>query len=229
MTIVPVPAPPGGAAEPFLLVRASQISGLPVVGISSGEALADIRDLLYSPEEGHVVGFSLNKHGGLLAGPLKKVLPLTAVWAVGRDAVMISDDDDLDAGDDPAQAPTGTPRNVLKNQVLTDSGALLGVIDDLIVAAGVVGSEAGAPPAPGSSRHRVGDVVGYEVTADAQLQGHTGTRLLVPLPYTLAVSGDTLMVPAAVEPFIRDDLAGFGAAVDEFRSGLDQTPGSGPA
>ena len=127
------------------------------------------------------------------------------------------------------RTPTGTPRNVLKNQVLTDSGALLGVIDDLIVAAGVVGSEAGAPPAPGSSRHRVGDVVGYEVTADAQLQGHTGTRLLVPLPYTLAVSGDTLMVPAAVEPFIRDDLAGFGAAVDEFRSGLDQTPGSGPA
>jgi hypothetical protein len=29
-------------------------------------------------------------------------------------------------------------------------------------------------------------------------------------------------VPATAEPFIRDDLSGFGAAVDEFRAGLAQ-------
>lgn len=32
------------------------------------------------------------------------------------------------------------------------------------------------------------------------------------------------MVPASVEPFIRDDLPGFGAAVEEFRSQLPEEP-----
>ena len=52
MTVLPAPAPAGNGAEPFLLVRATQISGLPVVGITSGEALADIRDLALQPGGG---------------------------------------------------------------------------------------------------------------------------------------------------------------------------------
>jgi sporulation protein YlmC with PRC-barrel domain len=218
-----------GESEPFLLVRATELRGLPVVGITSGEALADVRDVVYSPGVGRVTGFSLNKHGGLLAGPLKKTLPLWAVWAVGRDAVMIPDDSAIDADESEDSNADDAPRNVLENQVLTDGGERLGEIDDLIVAAGIVGAPGpGRTPSP-QGEHRVGDVVGYEVIADAHLQGRAGTRLLVPLPYTLAVSGETLMVPAAVEPFIRDDLAGFGAAVEEFRASLEGSDRSGSA
>jgi hypothetical protein len=44
--------------------------------------------------------------------------------------------------------------------------------------------------------------------------------VLIPLPATLAVSGEKLVVPAAVTDFVADDLAGFGAAVDAFRARL---------
>lgn len=40
----------------------------------------------------------------------------------------------------------------------------------------------------------------------------------MPLPDTLSVSGEALILPDSALDFVRDDLAGFGAAVDEFRS-----------
>lgn len=50
--------------------------------------------------------------------------------------------------------------------------------------------------------------------------GTDGRRVLVPLPDTLAVSGEALMVPDSAAEFVSEDLAGFGAAVETFRSRL---------
>jgi hypothetical protein len=47
---------------------------------------------------------------------------------------------------------------------------------------------------------------------------------LRPTQQCLSVSGDTLVVPKEVEAFIRDDLTGFGGAVESFRSQLKGTP-----
>jgi hypothetical protein len=47
-----------------------------------------------------------------------------------------------------------------------------------------------------------------------------GRHLYIPLPDTLAVSGEALVVPAAATRYIRDDLSGFGSAVEEFRATL---------
>ena len=101
-----------------------------------------------------------------------------------------------------AAAKDSRGRNVIGNMVLTDAGKQLGVVRDLIVE---------------MSRS---EVIGYELDGDPSLQRAEGAPLLLPLPSTLAVSGDVLMVPAAVEDFIRDDLAGFGSAVEDFRSRL---------
>jgi hypothetical protein len=65
----------------------------------------------------------------------------------------------------------------------------------------------------------VADVVGYEVEASAALGGDA-RNVLIPLPDALSVSGEALMVPAAALDFVSDDLAGFGAAVDDFRASL---------
>jgi hypothetical protein len=43
---------------------------------------------------------------------------------------------------------------------------------------------------------------------------------LIPLPDTISVSGEALMVPATAVDFVSDDLSGFGASVDAFRSRL---------
>ncbi len=45
-----------------------------------------------------------------------------------------------------------------------------------------------------------------------------GGRGYIPLPAQLAVSNAALIVPDMTEEFVRDDLAGLGAAVDDFRA-----------
>ena len=200
-------------ANRIVLVRGTELNGLPVVSILGGEALADIKDVLYSPDEGRLVGFTLNKRGGLFAGPLKTGLPIESVWAIGRDGVMV-----VDAGalaDVPGR-PAHASRNVLGNTVLTDLGERLGEVTDLIVEVGVVGAGV-----EGSGSPTAGSVVGYQLIGDAALQGRDGHQLFIPLPYALAISGQNLIVPASVEPFIRDDLSGFGGAVSEFRQQLE--------
>jgi len=51
--------------------------------------------------------------------------------------------------------------------------------------------------------------------------GTKGTKVLIPLPDTLAASGEHLIVPAAAKDFVSHDLAGFGAAVEAFRAALE--------
>jgi uncharacterized protein YrrD len=184
-----------------LLMRAVTLVGLPVVTTTTGEDIAETRDVIYVPDQGRVVGFTLNKRGRL-AGRLKNVLAMERIHAVGRDAVMVLDATALEGADGRDAAADAKGRNVLGNAVLTDAGKQLGTVRDLVVEMGS------------------GEVIGYELDGDPGLQRAEGAPLLLPLPSTLAVSSDVLMVPADVEEFIRDDLAGFGSAVTDFRARL---------
>jgi uncharacterized protein YrrD len=186
-----------------LLLRGTDLTGLPVVTIDAGEAIAEIRDVVYNAEKGALLGFTLNKRG-FWSGPMKHVLAYADISAIGRDAVMIADDAAVtkEAASLSTTVDESGGRDVLGDDVLTDGGVRLGTVVDVVVEA------------------TTGDVVGYELTGDEALQAHAGRPMLIPIPATLAVSGSVLMVPASVEPFIRDDLAGFGAAVDEFREQL---------
>ena len=189
--------------EDRLLLRATEVAGLPVVSINEGEAVADVKDVVYNPDQGHLLGFTLNKRG-FLRGPMKAVLPMDSVAAIGRDAVMVTDSSVCDDKGSPLadEVRTSAGRNVVGNEVLTDTGRRLGTVTDIVVAADR------------------GEVLGSELQGDSKLQGQGGRPLFLPIPVTLAVSGTALMVPATVEPFIRDDLSGFGAAVEEFRAQL---------
>ncbi|MGI8879323.1 MAG: PRC-barrel domain-containing protein [Jatrophihabitans sp.] len=213
----------GLSAPRLVLIAATSINGLPVVSIPEGEVLAKIKDVIYSPDAGHVLGFTLNKASGLLAGPLKTPLALSAVHSIGRDAVMVEAASLEEAAAAGSSEGGERQRNVLGNDVLTDAGQRLGQVTDLIVAAGVMGSaQSGISP---------GDVVGYQLAGDEALQGRGGAAMFVPLPYALSVSGTALMVPASVEPYIRDDLSGFGGALEQFRAMLtaESAPGAPPA
>lgn len=202
------------------LMRASEILKRPVVTMA-GEDVAQIKDIVYGDGGGAVLGFTLAGRG-LLAGPLKQTLPWPAVAALGADAVMIADEGSLRApgeasassgvGPTPSGAgptPSAPARDVLDAEVLTDDGLALGSVVDVIIEVGD----------PGVDRC---DVVGYEISASETL-GTKGTKLLIPLPDTLAASGEHLIVPASAKDFVQDDLAGFGAAVDDFRAQLEGT------
>ncbi|CAN5731666.1 hypothetical protein BH20ACT2_BH20ACT2_15180 [soil metagenome] len=188
-----------------LLLRATDLIGRPVVTIDSGDDVAEVKDVVYGATRAELLGFTLRGRG-FLAGPKKNVLPFAAVAALGRDAVMIEDTAALAPSSDAFAATVRGAGDgaVLGDTVLTDDGTDLGTVVDVIVLC------AGGP-----------EVVGYEVDAAATLGERAGSRVFIPLPDTLAVSGQALMVPKEAKEFIVDDLAGFGAAVERFRSRLD--------
>jgi sporulation protein YlmC with PRC-barrel domain len=156
---------------------------------------------------GAVGGFTLAGRG-LFAGPLKQALPWRGAGAGqrrGDDPTRTLLEPTQDVFDASASAG-GSGGNVLGSTVLTDSGTELGTVRDVIVE--VTGSHDGQC-----------DVVGYEIEA-SQALGHKGTRMRIPLPDTMAASGEHLIVPASARDFIADDLAGFRAAVEAFRTQL---------
>lgn len=186
------------------LLRATDLNGLVVVTLG-GDEVADVRDVVWGASGGSVLGFTLSNRG-LLAGPMKQVLTWDALHWVGPDAVMIPSIDVLVHQDEVrgGGGGDGAGADVLGDEVLTEDGRRLGLVVDVIIEV-----------------DRAGDVVGYEVEADEGLRSG-GQRVLLPLPDTLAVSGEKLIVPTAAVDFVADDLAGFGAAVERFRTLLRQ-------
>lgn len=200
------------SSTPSLLLRATELIGHPVVTIDSGEAVAEVKDVVYGTSEAALLGFTLN-HRGFLGGPMKQVLAWPRVAALGRHAVMIATAGDLDERDDvlvdDLKASRG--RNVITSDVITDAGERLGEVTDVVVLV-----------------DRDPEVVGYEIGGSEVLTPHKGGHVFIPLPETLAISGEALMVPAAVRDFVSDDLAGFGASVARFRQHLRTAPADGP-
>ena len=185
----------------MLLMTASQIRGLPVVTVQGGEDVAEVRDVIYDPQAGRLVGVTLNKRG-FLAGRSRDVLSAESIHAIGQDAVMVLDESNLVAPEDAPEdvGHPATERNVLDDDVLTEGGASLGKVADLVLLVG------------GS-----GEVVGYQIDKAGGGLGY------IPLPAQLSVSGVALVVPNITEEFVQDDLVGLGAAVDEFRTRLGLT------
>lgn len=191
-------------------MRTSEVMKRPVVTLG-GEDVAQVKDIVYSAGGGAVGGFTLAGRG-LLSGPLKQALAWSSVMALGPDAVIIRDEDALEPSAhvlDRSAGTDGSGGDVLGSQVLTDTGTELGTVVDVIVEVAERGS--------GQC-----DVVGYEVEASAAL-GSKGTKVFIPLPDTIAASGDHLLVPASAKDFVTHDLAGFGAAVRAFRQQLQRT------
>ena len=189
------------------LMRTSEITKRPVVTFA-GDDVAQIKDIVYGAGGGAVGGFTLAGRG-LFSGPLKQSLSWTSVAALGPDAVMIRDENSLEPAEavlNASAASGGSGGNVLGSQVLTDGGLDLGkVVDVVIEVTGEYGGQC--------------DVVGYEIEASEAL-GTKGQKVLIPLPDTIAASGEHLMVPASAKDFVGHDLAGFGAAVNDFRAQL---------
>jgi uncharacterized protein YrrD len=188
------------------IAAATTFIGLPVVTLDGGDDVAEVKDVVYDADVARLIGFTLNKRGWF-RGPMKQVLPWGQVAAVGRDAVMVRDMSALTERDD---APTDVAepaanRNVIGNAVFTDDGVELGTVADLVVE---LDEEA--------------TVVGYQLDTKGTPTGHG--MVLIPLPEQISVSGDALVVPKEVEAFIRDDLTGFGGAVESFRSQLKGAP-----
>ncbi len=190
------------------LVKASELAQRVVVTYA-GEDVAQIKDIVYAANGGEIGAFTLAGRG-LFAGPLKVGLPWAAVVGLGQDAVIIKSEDVLVPLAELFDATEGSvssgKSDILKSEVLTDAGTSLGRVSDVII--GIGDTQVGQA-----------DVVGYQIDP-AETLGRGKLPLLIPLPDTLSASGEHLMVPAAAADYLTDNLAGFGSAIDAFRSQL---------
>ncbi len=188
------------------LMRTSEVTQRPVVTMA-GEDIAQIKDVVYAAGGGAVAGFTLAGRGRF-SGPKSEALVWSSVQALGSHAAMVADAEALMPKQevlDKSASSGGSGGNILGSRVLTDTGTDLGAVVDVVI-------EISA-----GSEHC--DVVGYEIDPSEALGNH-GTKVLLPLPDTLAASGEHLIVPQSATEFVRSDLAGFGAAVDAFRAQL---------
>ncbi|MGI9053086.1 MAG: PRC-barrel domain-containing protein [Ilumatobacteraceae bacterium] len=167
------------------LLRGKDVSGFPVVDVSTGEDIAEVRDLIFDPSKGVVSGFTLGKRG-LFGGRRREVLPIEAVRSVGTHAVMV---ESVEAISDPADAPhevmssVERSADVTDDMVVTESGRQLGHVRDVVLSGG------------GTPR-----VVGFQIGGGPAGDG------FVPIGTHTAVSASALIVPDGFENRVRTDL-----------------------
>jgi len=178
------------------VMRASDLIGLPVVSILSGEDVAEIRDVVYDAAAHQVIGFTLNKRG-LFSGRMRDVLPASALSAIGMDAIMIASESSITESSTPDELDSpGDASSVIGDRVLTADGSELGEVIGVIVTTG-------SNP----------EAVGYEINPN-----DSDDSVFVPISAQMALSGENLLLPASAKNFVRNDLAGFGAAVIDYRA-----------
>ncbi|MEV5015743.1 PRC-barrel domain-containing protein [Streptomyces sp. NPDC053780] len=175
------------------LMAARSITTRPVVTLG-GDAVAHVKDTVCDAAASRITGFTLTGRG-LMSGPLKDGLPWAAVSALGHDAVMIRDRRGL------VNAAAMTARQqplrarLLGARVLTEGGAEVGTVLDVVVEGGTAGRVVGFRVAasrrfvPGPARHR--------------------RRVYVPRGGTLSVTGRALVLPEDAVRHVADDLPGF--------------------
>ncbi|MFC8586719.1 PRC-barrel domain-containing protein [Streptomyces sp. NPDC057217] len=179
------------------LVRAGDVVGRPVVTLH-GDAIAQVKDVVLDPGTGRVRAFTLSGRG-ILSGPLKEAVPWSAVHALGRDAVMVSDRGALRETPDLASG-SGNGTDVLGTRVLTPEGEDVGKVTDVVL-------------------HVTADdarLVGYEVRLDRH--GEKGT-VLVPVSAPAVVSAENVLVRAAALRSAATDLAGLRKAAGNLPEG----------
>lgn len=183
-----------------LLLRAGELTGRPVVTLD-GDLVAEIKDVIFERTGGRIAGFTL-RNPGLFSRSRKDSVPWQGVHGVGRDALMVPDESVLLEAEEIVPRKEARKGDVLNDRVLTDNGRDLGRVVDVVLASGANL-----------------EVVGYEVEA-SEVLGTPGRHVFIPLPDTVAVSGENLIVPAAATEYVSEDLTGFGAAVEAFRARL---------
>lgn len=181
------------------LLRATSLIGKPVITLA-GESPLEVKDVVFDTAGGGLLGFTLREHG-FLGQPVEETLAFGDVHGLGPDAVVVADEGALRNGVD----LSGEGGDVIADRVMTESGREIGEIVEVVLRTG--------PSA---------EVVGFEVETDPSLGRSNDHNAFIPLPDTVAISERIVVVPDSTVDYVRDDLSGFGSAVEDFRNNLSE-------
>ncbi|MFD2169242.1 PRC-barrel domain-containing protein [Tumebacillus lipolyticus] len=159
--------------------RARDLIGLPVVELTGGEHVGEVRDVLFSSDGG--VHSLLLAKGTMLSA--SKIVPKEKLHGVGQDAVTIEKQDAIEEFRD----ETGLVRSLIQGdvqmvgkEVLTQDGNYLGTVADVYL------------------DQELYTIAGYEVSEGFLTDLKEGRKVLPAHP-AIMVGQDTLLVPTDTE------------------------------
>ena len=107
----------------------TDLRGMAVVALDSGEKLGTVEDFFFEPEENAIRGFRV-KTGFFGA----KALPTTAISSIGRDAIVTSNKEMLINEDHDGRLPTlPLGSNLMSYKVMSESGNVVGSVGNLLI------------------------------------------------------------------------------------------------
>ncbi|MGM0470809.1 MAG: PRC-barrel domain-containing protein [Bacillota bacterium] len=107
-----------------------EIIDLPVVNLETGEEVGDIKDIVFDPDQGTVVGFIVDG-GSFFQG--NRMIPYQQVHSLGEDALTIANDEAVSDLDEVKEYLVSNQGNVIGAKVVTDDGKELGTIGDIVL------------------------------------------------------------------------------------------------
>ncbi|MDO4263955.1 MAG: PRC-barrel domain-containing protein [Deinococcus sp.] len=179
------------------MIKGKELLGRHVVDLSTGERVDSVRDIVFDHGANLVLGLVVDGGGSWLRRR-DRVIPFSAVYSVGEDAVMITSAQDTASEEEQARMKEimDSKVNLIGMALLTSQGEDLGRIGDVVF------------------DEYSGRVEGYEVSgglfADA-----TGGRSFVPAPESVQIGKDVAIVPASVAEDMRRSGGGWPASAPQ--------------
>jgi sporulation protein YlmC with PRC-barrel domain len=115
------------------MVRARQLDGRAVVDIDAAEKLGKIDEIILDPDAARVAAFTVTRTESLLNGKHHITVPASAVHALGPDALTVRHRAAVEPLDDRAYQSLPRVSDVVGRRVVSESGRLLGKIDDVLI------------------------------------------------------------------------------------------------
>jgi uncharacterized protein YrrD len=156
--------------------KARDLVGLPVVELSSGEHIGEVRDVLFDGVgEFHSL---LLERGGLLFSA--KVLPKVGIRAIGQDAVTTESRQAIAALREELSELTSLLEGNVGKDVLTEKGHLLGTLEDVYL------------------DDNLNTIVGYEISEGFLADLKEGRKVMRACS-KIMIGQDTVLVPDDTE------------------------------
>lgn len=183
--------------------KGSDIIDKSIIAFDTGKRLARVQDLIFDQETNELLGVLVEEAG--LFHPAK-VITLSAIQAIGADALVISSKADIISARQDARIYRVVHRNlVLKGtRIVTTDGRYLGVVVDLFF------------------DEQTGAIEGYEASGGIFADTYSG-RSFIPAPQTLRIGEEVTFVPPETAELMEEQLGGIRGAMQSASTRIQES------